>query len=117
MKCVKNFLVSQLSLEVIQMSLDKRSNPFIADDGTDVWSFEDLQARNRFHAVTDGADIQGSIYEMLGNVDLDRLRSLEIPAGLEDRIRFYQANASSVAVINGGEADSDIAQLKKQASK
>ncbi|MBS3065618.1 ribosomal L7Ae/L30e/S12e/Gadd45 family protein [Candidatus Pacearchaeota archaeon] len=42
--------------------------------------------------------------------EVDSKQKLGIAAGIG-------VNASSVAVINGGEADSDIAQLKKQASK
>ena len=42
--------------------------------------------------------------------EVDSKQKLGIAAGIG-------VSASSVAVINGGEADSDIAQLKKQAGK
>ncbi len=43
-------------------------------------------------------------------VEVDSKQKLGIAAGIG-------VHASSVAVINAGEADSDIAQIKKQASK
>jgi large subunit ribosomal protein L7Ae len=43
-------------------------------------------------------------------IEVDSKQKLGIAAGLG-------VSASSVAVVNAGEADSDIAQLKKQASK
>jgi hypothetical protein len=61
-------------------------------------AFQELKQRNEFFGVMDGAEVQGSINEMIGQVDVESVRLLHVPAGLAEKIGFYKSNASFVTV-------------------
>jgi len=84
-----------------QKSKYKITIPYIAHDGAEVYTLEELKRRNDFFSVMDGAEVQGNINDMIGNVDIQKLRDIQIPPGLESAIEFYRDNAAAVTVYSG----------------
>ena len=73
-------------------------NTFKTDDGSDVGTYVELQETNNFFEIMDGCEVPGSIYGMIGNVDVDKLRTIPIPSDLERSIKFYQQNAAMITI-------------------